>query len=115
MHTFSFVTTISHTVAVPFEEDPRKPEIWFVDHNYHENMYGMFKKVNAKEAVVGWYSTGPTIRPADLEINELWRRYTPNPVMVIINVAPTEIGVCTICFWASRVHSNFFAGYRHPN
>ncbi len=55
-------------------------------------MYGMFKKVNAKEAVVGWYSTGPTIRPADLEINELWRRYTPNPVMVIINVAPTEIG-----------------------
>jgi len=91
---------------VPFEEDPRKPEIWFVDHNYHENMYGMFKKVNAKEAVVGWYSTGPTIRPADLEINELWRRYTPNPVMVIINVAPTEIGALRFYFpWQLNLNS----------
>jgi len=89
------VVDVTNSYAVPFEEDPRKPEIWFVDHNYHENMYSMFKKVNAKEAVVGWYSTGPTIRPADLEINELWRRYTPNPVMVIINVAPTEIGIPT--------------------
>lgn len=31
---------------VPFEEDPRNPKIWFVDHNYHENMFSMFKKVN---------------------------------------------------------------------
>lgn len=89
------VVDVTNSYAVPFEEDPRKPEIWFVDHNYHENMFAMFKKVNAKERVVGWYSTGPKIRPADLEINELWRRYTPNPVFVIINVKPDELTIPT--------------------
>lgn len=44
----------------------------------------------ARENVVGWYSTGPKIRPADLEINELFRKYTPNPVYVIIDVQPKE-------------------------
>jgi len=31
---------------VPFEEDENDPTIWFLDHNYHENMYRMFKKIN---------------------------------------------------------------------
>eukprot|EP01087_Luapelamoeba_hula_P016598 TRINITY_DN511_c0_g1_i1.p1 TRINITY_DN511_c0_g1~~TRINITY_DN511_c0_g1_i1.p1 ORF type:complete len:344 (-),score=103.06 TRINITY_DN511_c0_g1_i1:73-1104(-) len=90
------VVDVTNSYAVPFEEDTRgaKP-IWFVDHNYHENMYGMFKKVNAKEAVVGWYSTGPTIRPADLDIHALWKRYTPNPILVIVDVEPTEIAIPT--------------------
>lgn len=35
--------------------------------------------------MVGWYSTGPKIRPCDVEINELMRRYTPNPVLVVID------------------------------
>jgi len=58
-------------------------------------MWSMFKKVNARENVIGWYSTGPKIRPADLEINELFRRYTPNPVLVIIEVQPKELGIPT--------------------
>jgi hypothetical protein len=33
-------------MAVPFEEDDRNPKVWFLDHNYHENMFTMFKKVN---------------------------------------------------------------------
>lgn len=32
--------------AVPFEEDEKDPSIWFLDHNYLENMFRMFKKVN---------------------------------------------------------------------
>lgn len=91
------VIDVTSSYAVPFEEDPRNPKIWFVDHNYHENMFAMFKKVNAKEAVVGWYTSGTTIRPADLDIHELWRRYTPNPVFVVINAAPTsdDVGLPT--------------------
>jgi len=50
----------------------------------------MFKKVNAKEKVVGWYSTGPKIRPADIEINELIRKYTATPVLAIIDVNPKD-------------------------
>ncbi|CEM15767.1 unnamed protein product [Vitrella brassicaformis CCMP3155] len=76
---------VTNSYAVPFEEDPRDPSVWFVDHNYHENMFLMFKKVNAKERVVGWYSTGPKIRPADLEIHEIYRRYISQPVYVIVD------------------------------
>merc|ERR1711977_745879 len=46
------VVDVTNSFAVPFEEDPRKPGIWFLDHNYHERMFGMFRKVNAKEKVV---------------------------------------------------------------
>lgn len=31
---------------MPFEEDEKDPSIWFLDHNYLENMFRMFKKVN---------------------------------------------------------------------
>jgi len=89
------VVDVTNSYAVPFEEDPRNPGIFFADHIYHENMFSMFKKVNAKERVVGWYSTGPKIRPNDSEINELWRRYTPNPVLVIVDVKLQELGIPT--------------------
>lgn len=81
---------VTNSYAVPFEEDARDPSIWFLDHNYHEEMYAMFKKVNAKEKVLGWYSTGPKIRPSDLQIHEMLRRYTSNPVLAIIDVNPTD-------------------------
>lgn len=81
---------ITNSYAVPFEEDPKDPTVWFLDHNYHENMFSMFKKVNAREKVVGWYSTGPKIRPADMEINDLLKRYTTNPVLTIIDVNPRD-------------------------
>ena len=32
--------------AVPFEEDDKDPSIWFLDHNYHESMFSMFKRIN---------------------------------------------------------------------
>ena len=32
--------------VVPFDEDDRDPNVWFLDHNYLENMVAMFKKVN---------------------------------------------------------------------
>ena len=46
----------------------------------------MFQKINHREKIVGWYSSGPKIRPHDIEINEVFRKYCPNPVFVIINV-----------------------------
>jgi 26S proteasome regulatory subunit N8 len=82
---------ITNTFAVPFEEDPRDPQVWFLDHNFHENMFAMFKKVNAKERVVGWYSTGPKIKPSDLAIHELYRRYCPEPVLVVMDVQPKDL------------------------
>lgn len=56
---------------------------------------GMFRKVNARERIVGWYSTGPKIRAGDLDINELIRSYCSNPVLVIVDVKPKELGLPT--------------------
>jgi len=81
---------ITNCFGIPFEEDVRDPQVWFLDHNFHENMYAMFKKVNQKERVVGWYSTGPKIKPSDLSIHELFRRYVPEPILVVMDVQPKE-------------------------
>jgi 26S proteasome regulatory subunit N8 len=86
--------------ALPFEEDDRDPNIWFLDHEYHETMYAMCRKVNVREKLVGWYTTGPKIKSGDLKIDQLVRRYIPNPVMVIIDVKPKEIGIPTEAYQA---------------
>ena len=36
---------------------------------------GQAFQVNTKERIVGWYSTGPKIKPSDLSIHELYRRW----------------------------------------
>jgi 26S proteasome regulatory subunit N8 len=63
-------------------------------------MNDMFKKINAREKLIGWYHSGPKLRASDLEINELFKRYTPNPLLVIIDVQPKEAGVPTDAYFA---------------
>lgn len=63
-------------------------------------MREMFKKVNAREKLIGWYHSGPRLRASDLQINELFKRYTPNPLLVIIDVQPKEVGVPTDAYFA---------------
>lgn len=81
--------------------------MWFLDHDYLENMYGMFKKVNAREKVVGWYHTGPKLHQNDIDINELIRRYCPNSVLVIIDAKPKDLGLPTEAYQAvEEVHDD---------
>ncbi|KAI3011885.1 hypothetical protein CBS147346_800 [Aspergillus niger] len=91
---------VSNSFAVPFEEDEKDPSVWFLDHNFVESMRDMFKKINAREKLVGWYHSGPKLRASDLEINELFKRYTPNPLLVIVDVQPKEVGVPTDAYFA---------------
>lgn len=78
-----------------------------MDHDYLENMYGMFKKVNAREKVVGWYHTGPKLHQNDIAINELIRRYCPNSVLVIIDAKPKDLGLPTEAYQAvEEVHDD---------
>jgi proteasome lid subunit RPN8/RPN11 len=92
--------TDPETTTVPFEEEEKDPSVWFLDHNYVESMNDMFKKINAREKLIGWYHSGPKLRASDLEINELFKRYTPNPLLVIIDVQPKESGVPTDAYFA---------------
>lgn len=84
---------VTNSFAVPFEEDLNNPNIWFLDHNYLEAMFWMFKKVNSKlfdafwieeicrltrrdclivfvarEEMMGFYSSGPKIKENDLKV-----------------------------------------------
>lgn len=96
---------VTNSYAVPFEEDKSDPSIWYLDHNYHEDMYTMFSKVNAKEKVVGWYSTGPKIRAADIQVNELIKNYCNEPAFVIIDVNPTDdITIPTEAYQVQFIH-----------
>ena len=65
---------VSNSFASPFDEDEKDRDVWFLDHEYLEQMYNMFKKVNAKERIVGWYHTGPKLHQNDILINDLIRR-----------------------------------------
>ena len=80
---------ITNSYAVPFEEDE---SVWFLDHNYHESMNDLSKKVNARERPVGWYHTGPKMRASDLEINEIFRKYCTHmcPTLLIIDPMASE-------------------------
>lgn len=40
---------VTNSFAVPFEEDPKDPSIWYIDRQYVEDMFGMFKKVNGQK------------------------------------------------------------------
>lgn len=93
--------------TVPFDEDDKDKSVWFLDHDYLDSMYGMFKKVNARERVVGWYHTGPKLHQNDIAVNELIRRYCPNSVLVIIDAKPKDLGLPTEAYIAvEEVHED---------
>ncbi|KAH8117399.1 Mov34-domain-containing protein [Phellopilus nigrolimitatus] len=94
------VVNVANSFAVPFEEDEKDSKTWFLDHNYIESVWEMFKKVNARERMIGWYHSGPKLRASDLEINELFKRFIPRPVMVIVDVRPQTVGIPTDAYFA---------------
>lgn len=97
---------VTNSFAVPFEEDLQNPNVWFLDHNYLDSMFWMFKKVNSHEEMVGFYSTGPKIKENDLKINHLFRQhkqfcdFSLEPIFVIIDVRPGLKGIPTTAYQA---------------
>jgi 26S proteasome regulatory subunit N8 len=66
-------------------------------------MLAMFRKVNAKERVVGFYSTGPQIRPNDLRIYDIVKRFLPKntttpPIFCIIDIRPDRSTLPTTAY-----------------
>jgi 26S proteasome regulatory subunit N8 len=77
--------------------------VFYLDHNYLENMLAMFRKVSAKERVVGFYSTGPQIRQNDLRIYDIVKRFLPPkamtpPVFCIIDIRPDRQSLPTTAY-----------------
>ncbi|KAI0707817.1 Mov34-domain-containing protein [Earliella scabrosa] len=91
---------VANSFGIPFEEDEKDSKTWFLDHNYIEGMWEMFKKVNARERLIGWYHTGPKLRASDQEINDLLKKFIARPVMVIVDVRPQTVGIPTDAYFA---------------
>ena len=109
---------MANSFGIPFEEDEKDSKTWFLDHNYIESMFEMFKKVNgacsvgsyfsgielipgtARERMIGWYHSGPKLRASDQEINDLFKRFIAKPVMVIVDVRPQTVGIPTDAYFA---------------
>ncbi|WWD19451.1 hypothetical protein CI109_103911 [Kwoniella shandongensis] len=95
---------VANSFAIPFEEDERDPKTFFLDLDYVEEMWRMFRKVNAKERPIGFYHTGPRLRSSDLEISQLFKRFCSRPVMVIVDVRATggrgDTGIPTDAYFA---------------
>jgi len=54
------------------------------------------RKINSKEKIVGWYSSGPSIKKADISINEILRRYNTTPIFVVVKEHEAEsLGIPT--------------------
>eukprot|EP00529_Nitzschia_sp_RCC80_P026003 CAMPEP_0113495570 /NCGR_PEP_ID=MMETSP0014_2-20120614/29677_1 /TAXON_ID=2857 /ORGANISM="Nitzschia sp." /LENGTH=354 /DNA_ID=CAMNT_0000389471 /DNA_START=40 /DNA_END=1104 /DNA_ORIENTATION=- /assembly_acc=CAM_ASM_000159 len=97
------VVDCTNSFAVPFEEDSKNASVFYLDHNYLENMLAMFRKVSAKERVVGFYSTGPQIRQNDLRIYGIVKRFLPPktltpPVFCIIDIRPDRQSMPTTSY-----------------
>lgn len=97
---------VANSFAVPFEEDDKNPEVWYLDHDYLSTMFAMFRKVNAKERIVGWYHTGPKLHASDVQINDVLTRFVTHPVLVIIDAYKT-IGLPTAAYVAvEEIHDD---------
>ncbi|KAI1713595.1 JAB1/Mov34/MPN/PAD-1 ubiquitin protease domain-containing protein [Ditylenchus destructor] len=86
---------IANSFAVPFDEEDKDRSTFFLDTDYLESMYSMFYKVAAREKIVGWYHTGPKLCKNDIAINDKLKKFTPNPVLVIIQAEPKDLGLPT--------------------
>lgn len=101
------VLDVSNSFAVPFDEDPKDNEVWYIDSDYLETMYHMFKKVNAKEKIVGWYHTGPKLHSNDIKINDLMRTFCADSVLVIIDTESNSVGIPTEAYYSvEEVHDD---------
>lgn len=51
MLNFCFDVILFLFFSVPFDEEDKEKDVWFLDHEYLENMYTMFRKVNGKKSL----------------------------------------------------------------
>ncbi|XP_039131693.1 eukaryotic translation initiation factor 3 subunit F [Dioscorea cayenensis subsp. rotundata] len=78
---------IRNTYAVPHSEPGDQVAI---DVDYHHNMYASHQKVNPKEVIVGWFSTGLGVSGRSALIHEFYSREVTNPVHLTVDTGFTD-------------------------
>ncbi|KAI3855638.1 hypothetical protein MKW92_007549 [Papaver armeniacum] len=78
---------IRNSYAVPHNESSDQVAL---DIDYHHNMLLSHQKVNPKEVIVGWYSTGFGVSGGSALIHEFYSREVPNPVHLTVDTGFTN-------------------------
>ncbi|KAL0003293.1 hypothetical protein SO802_017074 [Lithocarpus litseifolius] len=73
---------IRNSYAVPHSESADQVAL---DIEYHHNMLVSHQKVNPKEVIVGWYSTGLGVTGGSALIHEFYSREVPNPIHLTVD------------------------------
>ncbi|KAF3795581.1 Eukaryotic translation initiation factor 3 subunit F [Nymphaea thermarum] len=73
---------IRNSYAVPHNESSDQVAL---DIDYHHNMFLSHQKVNPKEVIVGWYSTGFGVSGGSALIHEFYSREVANPVHLTVD------------------------------
>ena len=60
--------------------------------------------------MVGWYSSGPKLRLNDVQINEVFRRYMPDPVLVVVDVEMIVSRLLKVVESSRTTYRSLFAG-----
>ncbi|KAJ4977988.1 hypothetical protein NE237_008768 [Protea cynaroides] len=76
------IVDIRNSYAVPHNESSDQVAL---DIDYHHNMLLSHQKVNPKEVIVGWYSTGFGVSGGSALIQDFYSREVPNPVHLTVD------------------------------
>ncbi|KHN13076.1 Eukaryotic translation initiation factor 3 subunit F [Glycine soja] len=89
---------VRNLYAVPHSESVDQVAL---DIEYHHSMLLSHQKVNPKEVIVGWYSTGLGVTGGSALIHEFYSREVPNPIHLTVDTGFTK-GACTIKAYVSH-------------
>ncbi|KAH0776095.1 hypothetical protein KY290_007506 [Solanum tuberosum] len=78
---------IRNSYAVPHTESQDQVAL---DSDYHHNMLSSHQKVNPKEVIVGWFSTGFGVTGGSSLIHDFFSRETTNPIHLTIDTGFTN-------------------------
>lgn len=78
---------IRNSYAVPHSESQDQVAL---DIDYHHNMLSSHQKVNPKEVIVGWFSTGFGVTGGSALIHEFYSRETTNPIHLTVDTGFTN-------------------------
>ncbi|KAG5081328.1 hypothetical protein AAZX31_02G239200 [Glycine max] len=89
---------VRNSYAVPHSESVDQVAL---DIEYQHSMLLSHQKVNPKEVIVGWYSTGLGVTGGSALIHEFYSREVPNPIHLTVDTGFTK-GACTIKAYVSH-------------
>ncbi|KAL5231712.1 hypothetical protein ABZP36_030488 [Zizania latifolia] len=97
---------VRNTYVVPHSESADQVAL---DVDYHHNMYASHHKVNPKEVIVGWFSTGFGVSGGSTLIHEFYSREVQSPIHLTVDTGFTR-GDASI---KAYISSNLSLGDRH--